>query len=71
MWFSSFHGIIIITLPPNAESKPPLQYKPHTAQTDVWSLGCVLYEMVATKPPFEGQNLRNLITKVITNKPYG
>ncbi|KAG8124341.1 hypothetical protein E2320_019700 [Naja naja] len=38
--------------------------EPYNNKTDIWSLGCVLYELCTLKHPFEGNNLPQLIMKI-------
>ncbi|XP_069495958.1 serine/threonine-protein kinase Nek5 [Ambystoma mexicanum] len=38
--------------------------RPYNNKTDIWSLGCVLYEMCTLKHPFEGNGLRQLVLKI-------
>nr|CAH90115.1 hypothetical protein [Pongo abelii] len=40
------------------------QNKPYSNKTDIWSLGCVLYELCTLKHPFEGNNLQQLVLKI-------
>ena len=39
--------------------------KPYDSKSDIWSLGCVIYEMCALNPPFRAQNMEELFKKVI------
>ncbi|XP_058470108.1 serine/threonine-protein kinase Nek5-like isoform X1 [Solea solea] len=38
--------------------------RPYNNKTDIWSLGCVLYELCTLKHPFEGSSLRQVVSKI-------
>ena len=40
------------------------QDKPYNFKCDIWSLGCVVYELTALKPPFLAKNMKELFSKV-------
>ncbi|XP_051939104.1 serine/threonine-protein kinase Nek5-like isoform X4 [Hippocampus zosterae] len=38
--------------------------RPYNNKTDIWSLGCVLYELCTLRHPFEGNSLSQLVSKI-------
>ena len=54
---------------PNYISPEQLKGEPVTQSSDIFSLGVVFYEMLTGKKPFIGDNISNLILKIINDNP--
>ena len=42
--------------------------KPYNEKTDIWSMGCILYEMCMLKKTFDSSNLPAIISKIVSGK---
>ena len=43
--------------------------KPYNEKSDIWALGCILYELCTFKHPFEATNQAALINKILKENP--
>jgi len=41
------------------------QEKPYNNKSDVWSIGCILYELATLKHAFEANNMKALVGKIL------
>jgi serine/threonine protein kinase len=63
----STHGLLIGT--PPYMSPEQARGKPIDARSDIWSFGCVLYELLCGKPAFRGETPTDTIVKIATEEP--
>ena len=42
--------------------------KPYDKKSDVWALGCVLYELCTLRHAFEGRNMCALVLRIVKGK---
>ncbi|VDO14996.1 unnamed protein product, partial [Rodentolepis nana] len=42
--------------------------KPYNNKSDIWALGCVLYELTTLKHPFDAGNIKSLVLKIISGR---
>jgi serine/threonine-protein kinase len=43
--------------------------EPVDKRTDIWAFGCVLYEMLAGRPAFEGGDVEAILSRVLNHEP--
>lgn len=64
----SVEAAITVVGTPYYMSPEVCENKPYTYKSDVWSLGCVLYELCMLKHAFAADNLLGLVYKIVSEK---
>jgi serine/threonine protein kinase len=61
------HGVILGTAAYMAPEQA--KGKPVDKRADLWSFGCVLFEMLTARRPFEGATISDVLAKIIEREP--
>jgi serine/threonine protein kinase len=60
-------GVILGTAP--YMSPEQVRGKPVDKRTDIWALGCVIYECLAGRKPFDGDSTADVLAQIVTRNP--
>jgi len=60
-------GVILGT--PAYMSPEQARGKPVDRRTDIWAFGCVVFEMLARKPAFQGETVTDTLSCILTQEP--
>ena len=52
----------------NKNSPEVWKDQPYDKKSDMWSFGCVVYEIAMLKPPFRADDMQTLFKKVLKGK---
>jgi Tol biopolymer transport system component len=63
----TMHGVILGTAAYMAPEQA--KGKPVDRRADIWAFGCVLYEMVTARRPFDGEDITDIIAAVVSKEP--
>lgn len=44
------------------------QERPYTTPSDIWAMGCILYEMCALKVPFDAESIPKLVNNIVRGR---
>src|SRR5581483_5970961 len=66
---ASDHGARIVLGTPAYMSPEQARGEPLDQRTDIWAFGCVLYEMLAGRPPFAGATIADTLAAVLERQP--
>ena len=53
---------------PTYSSPEVWKNKPYSYKSDLWSVGCIIYEMCSLRPPFKGKNFDELCNNICNGK---
>lgn len=53
---------------PNYISPEVVNSQPYSTKSDVWALGCVLYELCTLKPAFPGRNVLTVMKAIVNDE---
>ena len=40
-------------------------HRDYNCKSDIWGLGCIVYQLLCLRPPFTGSNIKELMSKII------